>query len=66
MIRTAGETYNFISKKQNRKGIQIEKEIFLPKRVNTKKFYNRKKFVKKQSRRLFNKIIPLKGGDNLF
>lgn len=43
-----------------------EKEIFIPKRVNTKKCYNRKKFVKKQSRRLFNKIIPLKGGDNLF
>lgn len=39
-----------------------EKEIILNKRIMTKKCHSRKLFIKKQSRRLFNKIIPLKGG----
>ena len=37
-----------------------EKEIILNKRTITKKCHSRKLFIKKQSRRLFNKIIPLK------
>lgn len=37
-----------------------EKEIILSNRVLTKKCSSRKLFIKKQSRRLFNKIIPLK------
>jgi len=42
-----------------------EKEILLSSRVLTKKCYTRKKFIKTQSRQIFNKIIPLKGGIRL-
>lgn len=38
----------------------IEKEIILKNRNVTKKCHNRKLFIKKQSKRLFNRIIPLK------
>jgi hypothetical protein len=38
-----------------------EKEIISKKRVNTKKCYNRNKFLKTQKKRLFSKIIPIKG-----
>jgi hypothetical protein len=37
-----------------------EKEIIDPKRIVTKKCYKRGKYLKRQSRKLLNKIIPLK------
>jgi hypothetical protein len=37
-----------------------EKEIIDSKRISTKKCYKRDKFIKRQSRKLLNKIIPLK------
>lgn len=38
-----------------------EKEILTKKRINTKKCYSRKKFIKTQKKKFLSKIIPIKG-----
>ena len=38
-----------------------EKEIILPRHADTKKCYDRSKYLKTQKKRLINKLIPIKG-----